>query len=48
MIVPQQHDNVPGQASTREQDAASMFSDFDLYLFEHSKGYHYRLMLWLE
>ena len=41
MAVPQQHDNLPGQMSSREQDVPSLFSDFDLYLF--GQGKHYRL-----
>ncbi|HEU0000703.1 MAG TPA: 1,4-alpha-glucan branching protein GlgB, partial [Ktedonobacteraceae bacterium] len=41
MAVPQQHDNLPGQMPSREQDVPSLFSDFDLYLF--GQGKHYRL-----
>jgi 1,4-alpha-glucan branching enzyme len=38
MTVPQQ-DNVPDNTSTTEQDAPSIFSDFDLYLFGQGKNY---------
>ena len=39
MNIPQQHDNLPEQAPTIDQDALSMLSDFDLYLFGQGKGY---------
>src|SRR2546429_3320977 len=38
MTVPQQ-DNMPENTSTTEQDAPSIFSDFDLYLFGQGKDY---------
>jgi 1,4-alpha-glucan branching enzyme len=38
MTVPQQ-DNMPDNTSTTEQDAPSIFSDFDLYLFGQGKNY---------
>jgi 1,4-alpha-glucan branching enzyme len=39
MTVPQQHDNVPDQAPTIDQDVLSLLSDFDLYLFGQGKEY---------
>lgn len=39
MNIPQQHDNLPELAPTIDQDALSMLSDFDLYLFGQGKGY---------
>ena len=38
MTVPE-HDDVPDATSTLEQDALSIFSDFDLYLFGQGKNY---------
>lgn len=43
MAVPQQHDNLPGQMPSREQDVPSLFSDFDLYLF--GQGKHFCLLV---
>jgi len=40
MAVPQ-HEDLPGQMPSREQDVPSLFSDFDLYLF--GQGKHYRI-----
>src|SRR6266480_3037704 len=34
MAVPQRHDNPPGQMPPREQDVPSLFSDFDLCVWE--------------
>jgi 1,4-alpha-glucan branching enzyme len=39
MTVPQEHDNVRNDRSTSEQDAPSLLSDFDLYLFGQGKDY---------
>jgi len=39
MTVPQKHDNMPDYRSTGEQDAPSLLSDFDLYLFGQGKNY---------
>lgn len=41
MAVAQQHENLPGQMPSHEQDVPSLFSDFDLYLF--GQGKHYRI-----
>lgn len=39
MTVPQKHDNMPDYRSTGEQDAPSLLSDFNLYLFGQGKNY---------
>lgn len=39
MVVPQQHDGEPEEASIVAQDVSSIFSDDDLYLFGQGKEY---------
>ena len=41
MTIPQQHSDVPGDKQPVAQDAPSIFSDFDLYLF--GQGKHFQI-----